>query len=206
MKKISNLLVFIKIRLILTFYISWAYERCYNVIPSIHYFYIKTKMFADFQIYISIPLKLLILFKVILQFWSTLNLQDKIEISPLLFDISMSSPQLTDRNVNTSILMPVLFYLANCKSVVSLSISTWYNSQHRFVTCIHLHFNFNLVFNHFLIFHIFLGKETLTSIRTSALLSGPLTVTEKPGLVKRAIACLQTTFKRQQIYVGIIFS
>ena len=124
-------------------------------------------MFADFQIYISIPLKLLILFKVILQFWSTLNLQDKIEISPVLFDISMSSLQLTGRNVNTSILMPVLFYLANCKSVVSLSISTWYNSQHRFLTCIHLHFNFNLVFNHFfLIFHIFFGKEALTYFHT----------------------------------------
>ena len=31
-------------------------KRCYNVIPSVHYFYRKTNMFADFQIYISVPL------------------------------------------------------------------------------------------------------------------------------------------------------
>ena len=29
---------------------------CYNVIPSVHCFYVKTKMLADFQICISVPL------------------------------------------------------------------------------------------------------------------------------------------------------
>ena len=28
-------------------------KRCYDVIPSVHYFYVKTKMLADFQICIS---------------------------------------------------------------------------------------------------------------------------------------------------------
>ena len=31
-------------------------KRCYNVIPSVHYFYVKTNMLADFQIWISVPL------------------------------------------------------------------------------------------------------------------------------------------------------
>ena len=31
-------------------------KRCYNVISSVHYFYIKTNMLADFQICISVPL------------------------------------------------------------------------------------------------------------------------------------------------------
>ena len=29
---------------------------CYNVIISVHYFYVKTKMLAGFQICISVPL------------------------------------------------------------------------------------------------------------------------------------------------------
>ena len=29
-------------------------KRCYNVIPSVYYFYVKTKMLADFQICISV--------------------------------------------------------------------------------------------------------------------------------------------------------
>ena len=32
-------------------------KRCYNVIPSVHYFLVKTKLLTDFQICISIPLK-----------------------------------------------------------------------------------------------------------------------------------------------------
>ena len=31
-------------------------KRCYNVIPSVHYFYIMTNTLADFQICISVPL------------------------------------------------------------------------------------------------------------------------------------------------------
>ena len=31
-------------------------KRCYSVIPSVHYFYVKMKMLADFQICISVPL------------------------------------------------------------------------------------------------------------------------------------------------------
>ena len=31
-------------------------KMCYNVIISVHYFYIKTKMLAGFQICISVPL------------------------------------------------------------------------------------------------------------------------------------------------------
>ena len=31
-------------------------KRCYNVIPSVHYFYVKANMLADFQIWISVPL------------------------------------------------------------------------------------------------------------------------------------------------------
>ena len=31
-------------------------KRFYNVIPSVHYFHVKTKMVADFQICISVPL------------------------------------------------------------------------------------------------------------------------------------------------------
>ena len=38
-------------------YISES-KRCYNVIPSAHYFYIKMKMLADFQIWMSGSLKL----------------------------------------------------------------------------------------------------------------------------------------------------
>ena len=37
-------------------------KRFYNVIPSIHYFYAKTKMLADFQICISIPYSLKAMF------------------------------------------------------------------------------------------------------------------------------------------------
>ena len=33
-------------------------KRCYNVIPSVHYFHVKTEMLADFQICISVPLML----------------------------------------------------------------------------------------------------------------------------------------------------
>ena len=33
-------------------------KRCYNVIPWVHYFYVKMKMSADFKICISVPLKL----------------------------------------------------------------------------------------------------------------------------------------------------
>ena len=33
-----------------------------NVIPSVHYFYVKTKMLADFQICINVPLRLSFLF------------------------------------------------------------------------------------------------------------------------------------------------
>ena len=29
-------------------------KRCYNVIPSVHYFYVNTKMSVDFQICISV--------------------------------------------------------------------------------------------------------------------------------------------------------
>ena len=32
-------------------------KRCYNVIPSVHYFYIKTNKLADFQICTDVPLK-----------------------------------------------------------------------------------------------------------------------------------------------------
>ena len=31
-------------------------KRCYNVIHLVHYFYVKMKMLADFQICISVPL------------------------------------------------------------------------------------------------------------------------------------------------------
>ena len=31
-------------------------KRCYNVLPLVHYFYVKTKILADFQIFISVPL------------------------------------------------------------------------------------------------------------------------------------------------------
>ena len=31
-------------------------KRCYNMKPSVHYFCVKTKMLADFQICISAPL------------------------------------------------------------------------------------------------------------------------------------------------------
>ena len=31
-------------------------KKCYNVIPSVHYFYGRTKMLLDFQICISVPL------------------------------------------------------------------------------------------------------------------------------------------------------
>ena len=30
-------------------------KRCYNVIPSVHYFYVKKKMVTDFEICISVP-------------------------------------------------------------------------------------------------------------------------------------------------------
>ena len=33
-------------------------KRCYNKIFSVHYFYAKTNMLADFQICVSVPLKL----------------------------------------------------------------------------------------------------------------------------------------------------
>ena len=33
-------------------------KRCYNVIPSVYYFYLQTKMLADFQICISVPLNI----------------------------------------------------------------------------------------------------------------------------------------------------
>ena len=33
-------------------------KMCYNVIPSVHYFYAKTKMLADFQICVSVPLNI----------------------------------------------------------------------------------------------------------------------------------------------------
>ena len=32
-------------------------QKCYDVIPSVHYFYVKTKMLVDFQIWISLSLK-----------------------------------------------------------------------------------------------------------------------------------------------------
>ena len=32
-------------------------KRRYNVIPSVHWFYVKTKMSADFQICIIVPLR-----------------------------------------------------------------------------------------------------------------------------------------------------
>ena len=32
-------------------------KRCYNVIPSVHYFYVKTELLAVFQICISVPLR-----------------------------------------------------------------------------------------------------------------------------------------------------
>ena len=32
-------------------------KRRYNLIPSVHYFYVKTKMLAEFQICISVPLR-----------------------------------------------------------------------------------------------------------------------------------------------------
>ena len=32
-------------------------RRCYNAIPLVHYFYVKTKMLADFQIRINTPLR-----------------------------------------------------------------------------------------------------------------------------------------------------
>ena len=35
-------------------------KRYYNVILSVHYFYVKTKMLADFQICISLPLSYMI--------------------------------------------------------------------------------------------------------------------------------------------------
>ena len=38
-------------------------KRCYNVIPSVHYFYAKTKILADFQICVSVPLKFVYLVK-----------------------------------------------------------------------------------------------------------------------------------------------
>ena len=31
-------------------------KRCYNVIPSVHYFYVKTKILTDFQICTTVPL------------------------------------------------------------------------------------------------------------------------------------------------------
>ena len=31
-------------------------KRCYNVIPSVHYFDEKTKILKDFQTWISVPL------------------------------------------------------------------------------------------------------------------------------------------------------
>ena len=37
-------------------YISKS-KRCFNVKSSTYYFHMKTKLFADFQIYISVPLK-----------------------------------------------------------------------------------------------------------------------------------------------------
>ena len=40
-------------------YISES-KRRYNVIPSVYYFYVKTKMLANFQICISVPLMCLI--------------------------------------------------------------------------------------------------------------------------------------------------
>ena len=33
-------------------YIGYAYLRCYNVIPSEHYFYVKTKMLASALVYL----------------------------------------------------------------------------------------------------------------------------------------------------------
>ena len=33
-------------------------KNCYNVIPSVHCFYVTTKILADFQIYIRVPLNL----------------------------------------------------------------------------------------------------------------------------------------------------
>ena len=40
---------------ILGMYISKS-KTCYNVIPSVHYFYVKTSMLPGFQICISAPL------------------------------------------------------------------------------------------------------------------------------------------------------
>ena len=34
-------------------------KGCYNLIPSAHYFHLKTKMLADFQVCISVPLSFL---------------------------------------------------------------------------------------------------------------------------------------------------
>ena len=42
-----------------TVYISWvsiSHEVFYDVIPSLHYFYVKTEMLANFQIWISVTL------------------------------------------------------------------------------------------------------------------------------------------------------
>ena len=44
----------------------------------------------------------------------------------------------------------------------------------------------------------------LTYIRTSTLLSGPCSITQKSGPLKSAITCFQITCKQQQIYIYII--
>ena len=49
--------MFVNILHILGVHIS-EIKKCYNVIPSVHYFCIETEMLADFQIYISVPLSI----------------------------------------------------------------------------------------------------------------------------------------------------
>ena len=49
--------MFVNILHILDVHIS-VIKKCYNVIPSVHYFCIETEMLADFQICISVPLSI----------------------------------------------------------------------------------------------------------------------------------------------------
>ena len=49
--------MFVNILHILDVHIS-AIKKCYNMIPSVHYFCIETEMLADFQICISVPLSI----------------------------------------------------------------------------------------------------------------------------------------------------